>query len=205
VMASIFVVIYLTGGGGKRWLVLLALLLLLGFILMVVFEQYRLTRLEVFFNPFIDPQGKSLQAYQALVGIGSGGIDGVGLGHSVQKYQWLPQAHTDFIFAIVGEETGLIGSTLLLGGFVILAVRGYRAAMRAPDRMGIMLAAGITTWITLQALINIGVVTNTLPVTGVPLPFISYGGSALAVTMAAAGVLLNVSRQGVDQSYLKRG
>jgi cell division protein FtsW len=199
VLTSIFVAVYFTGGGPKSHVTLLSLLLVAAFVGLIVIESYRLDRLQAFVNPFKDPQGKTLQPYQALVGLGSGGLTGVGLGHSVQKYDWLPQAHTDFIFAIVGEETGLIGATLLMAGFVIFAVRGYRAAMRAPDRLGVMIATGITTWITFQALVNMGVVTNTLPTTGVPLPFISYGGSALAVSMAAVGVLLNVSSQGVNQ------
>jgi cell division protein FtsW len=202
VVTGLSLAIYFSGGGPKRYLLLLGVLLIAVFAAMVFFERYRFDRIAVYLNPFLDPQGRGFQSAQALIGLGSGGLTGVGLGHSVPKYQWLPQADTDFIFAIVGEETGLIGSTLLLGGFVMLAIRGYRAAMRAPDRMGVMLAAGITTWITFQALINIGVVSNTIPITGVPLPFISAGGSALAVSMAAVGVLLNVSGQGVRQSYI---
>ena len=202
VVTAICLSIYFTGGGAKRYLLLLALALGLAFAAMVVFEPYRLARLAAYTNPFLDPLNTSLQPYQALIGLGSGGITGVGLGHSVQKFNWLPQADTDFIFAIVGEETGLIGTTLLLSGFVLFAVRGYRAAMRAPDRMGVMLASGITTWITFQALVNMGVVANLLPITGVPLPFISAGGSALALAMAAVGVLLNISSQGKKQSYI---
>jgi cell division protein FtsW len=141
---------------------------------------------------------------QALIGLGSGGPFGVGIGHSVQKYLWLPEAHTDFIFAIIGEETGLVGTTLVLAGFVALTVRGYRAAMRAPDRFGVVLATGITTWIGFQALVNMGTVTSTLPATGVPLPFISYGGTALAVSLAAMGVLLNIAAQGQDRSVSRR-
>ena len=202
VMTSIFCAVYFTGGAPKRYVALLAVILVLAFVGLISIERYRIDRVAVFLDPFQDPQGKTYQAYQALLGLGSGGLAGVGLMHSVLKYQWLPQADTDFIFAIVGEETGLIGATLLLFGFVLFAVRGYRAAMRAPDRFGLTLAAAITTWISLQALVNMAVVTNTLPITGVPLPFISRGGTALAVTMAAAGVLLNISSQGVRQSYL---
>jgi cell division protein FtsW len=200
VVTSIFGAAYLTGGAPKRYLVVLVVLLIVSFVGFVLLESYRVDRLTTYLNPFADPQNKTLQAYQALLGLGSGGITGVGLGHSVQKYDWLPQADTDFIFAIVGEETGLIGATLLLGGFVFFAVRGYRTAMRAPDRMGVILASAITTWITFQALVNMGVVTDTLPITGVPLPFISYGGSALVMCMAAVGVLLNISSQGVQRA-----
>ncbi len=161
--------------------------------LLTLVESYRAQRVTTFLNPFKDPLGAGYQPTQALIGLGSGGLWGIGLGHSVQKYFWLPEAHTDFIFAIIGEETGLIGTTLVLAGFVLLMVRGYRAAMRAPDRFGVMLATGITTWIGFQALVNMGTVTDTLPATGVPLPFISAGGTALAITLAAVGVLLNVA------------
>jgi len=173
------------------------LLLLIGLVVAFAFlataEAYRAQRLDAFLNPFKDPLGTTYQPVQALIGLGSGGIFGVGLGHSVQKYLWLPEAHTDFIFAIIGEETGLIGTTLVLGGFVLLTVRGYRTAMRAPDRFGVMLATGITTWIGFQALVNMSVVTSTLPATGVPLPFISYGGTTLAISLAAMGILLSVA------------
>jgi cell division protein FtsW len=199
VVTSIFAAAYLTGGAPKRFLAVLAVVLIVAFVGFVLLESYRVSRLSTYLNPFADPQNKTLQAYQALLGLGSGGITGVGLGHSVQKFNWLPQADTDFIFAIVGEETGLIGATLLLAGFVLFAARGYRTAMRAPDRMGVILASAITTWITFQALVNMGVVTDTLPITGVPLPFISYGGSALVMCMASVGVLLNISSQGVHR------
>jgi cell division protein FtsW len=195
VMSAILVSIYFAGGGRKRHVALLLGALAVAFVLLIVLESYRAQRLETFLDPFKDPLGASYQPVQALIGLGSGGFFGVGLGHSVQKYLWLPEAHTDFIFAIIGEETGLIGTTAVLAGFVLLAARGYRVAMRAPDRFGVMLATGITSWIAFQALVNMGTVTSTLPATGVPLPFISYGGTALAITLAAMGVLLNVAAQ----------
>src|SRR5207245_6262493 len=133
----------------------------------------------------------------SVLALGSGGIFGVGLGNSVQKYQWLPEAHTDFIFAIIGEEVGLIGTLFVLGLFCLLAWRGYRAALRAPDRFGLLLATGITSWITFQAFINIAAVTVVLPTTGIPLPFVSFGGSSLTISMAAMGLLLNISAQGL--------
>jgi cell division protein FtsW len=204
VTSVIFLTVYFAGGGRKRYLPLLLLGLLAGFAVMIYLEPYRTRRVTTFLNPFADPQGAGFQAYHAILALGSGGLTGVGLGHSVQKFSWLPAAHTDFIFAIVGEETGLLGTTALLAGFAMLGLRGYRAAMRAPDRMGVVLAAAITTWICSQALINMATVTATLPVTGVPLPFISYGGTALAITMAASGVLLNIASQGERQSYLSR-
>jgi cell division protein FtsW len=204
VTCSIFLAVYFAGGGPKRYLPLLALALVAAAAAVVVTESYRTQRLETFLDPFKDPLGAGFQSHQALIGLGSGGLTGVGLGHSVQKYFWLPAAHTDFIFAIIGEETGLVGTTAVLAGFVALAVRGYRAAMRAPDRFGMTVAAAITTWISFQALINMGTVTDTLPITGVPLPFISYGGSALALTMAAMGILLNVASQGESRPYSRR-
>src|SRR5205814_1277105 len=111
-------------------------------------------------------------------------------------YGWLPEAHSDFIFAIVGEETGLIGTTLVMLGFLVFGIRGYRASLRAPDRFGMALAASITTWVTFEAFLNMATVTNTLPITGVPLPFFSYGGTALATTLAAVGLLLSIARRG---------
>lgn len=200
----IFTAVFFAGGGRKSHLALLLAGLALAFALLVLLESYRSQRLSIFLHPLADPLGAGFQSTQGLVALGSGGLTGVGLGHSVQKYLWLPAAHTDFIFAIVGEETGLFGTTAVLVGFVVLAVRGYRAALRAPDRLGVALAAGITTWVAFQALINMGTVTDTLPITGVPLPFISYGGSSLAITLAAMGVLLNVAGQGERQQFLPR-
>jgi cell division protein FtsW len=204
VMGAILVSIYFAGGGRKRHVALLVVALLAGFGLLVLLESYRQQRLAVFLDPFKDPLGASYQPVQALIGLGSGGVFGVGIGHSIQKYLWLPEIHTDFIFAIIGEETGLVGATLVLVGFVALTTRGYRAAMRAPDRFGVMLATGITTWIGFQALINMATVTSTLPATGVPLPFISYGGTSLAITLAAMGVLLNVASQAQPEPVSRR-
>jgi len=204
VLGAMLVAIYFAGGGRKSHVALLLAGLAAGFALFVLLESYRQQRLTTFLDPFRDPLGASYQPVQALIGLGSGGPVGVGLGHSVLKYGWLPEAHTDFIFAVIGEEIGLVGTTLFLAAFVALTVRGYRAAMRAPDRFGVMLATGITTWIGFQALVNMATVTSTLPATGVPLPFVSYGGSALAITLAAMGVLLNVAAQPQDQPSARR-
>ncbi|HSR25858.1 MAG TPA: putative lipid II flippase FtsW [Candidatus Eisenbacteria bacterium] len=204
VMSAILLSIYFAGGGRKRHVALLLGTMVVAFVLLIVLESYRQQRLETFLDPFKDPLGASYQPMQALIGLGSGGLFGVGLGHSVQKYLWLPEAHTDFIFAIIGEETGLVGTTAVLAGFVLLTVRGYRVALRAPDRFGVMLATGITTWVGFQALVNMGTVTSTLPATGVPLPFISSGGSALAITLTAMGVLLNISAQAQEAAPTSR-
>ena len=205
VMVAIFLGAYWAGGGRLRHVILLVAFLALAFVAVTLFEPYRFARLVSFRNPFSDPLGAGFQSTQALYGLGSGGFFGVGIGHSVEKYGWLPEAHTDFIFAIIGEETGLLGTTLVMLGFLCFAIRGYRAGLRAPDRFGVVLAVGITTWICFEALLNMATVTNTLPIAGVPLPFFSYGGTALATTLAAVGVLLSIARRGTNaESGLKR-
>jgi len=196
VTVAIFISAYWAGGGRLRHIILIAGALGLGFVAVTVLEPYRMSRLVAFKNPWADPLGAGFQATQSLYGLASGGWFGVGIGHSIEKYGWLPEAHTDFIFAIVGEETGLIGTSLVMLGFLVFGIRGYRASLRAPDRFGMALAASITTWITFEALLNMATVTNTLPITGVPLPFFSYGGTALATTLAAVGILLSIARHG---------
>ena len=165
---------------------------------LAVIEPYRRARLMSFVDPFsaVHAQAGGYQVAQSLIALGSGGWTGVGLGAGRAKWLFLPNAHTDFIFAVIGEELGLIGCALVVFLFGALTVFGVRTALRAPDRFGTLLAAGITGWVVGQALVNIGAVTGLLPVTGVPLPFVSFGGSALLFTMAATGVLLNVARQG---------
>lgn len=158
-------------------------------------EPYRRARMLSFVDPWKDAANTGYQAAQGLVALGEGRWFGLGLGASRAKWGFLPNAHTDFIFAIIGEELGLIGALLVVGLFAAFAVLGVRAALRAPDRFGMLLAAGITAWIVGQAFINIGAVIGLLPITGVPLPFVSFGGSALVITMGAVGILLNVARQ----------
>ena len=162
--------------------------------LAIVCERYRLQRLLAFLNPWKDPGGSGFQTIQSLYALGSGGLFGVGLGRSRQKFFYLPEQHTDFIFAILGEELGFLGTGLVLLLFLLLAWRGFRIALNAPDNFGALLAAGITTMIVLQAAVNIGVVSGVLPVTGIPLPFISYGGSSLLFILTGVGLLLNISR-----------
>jgi cell division protein FtsW len=201
IIVAIFLSAYWAGGGRFRHMVLLVAGLGLAFLAITLLEPYRFARLTNFTNPFADPLGAGFQSTQALYSLGSGGLFGVGIGHSVEKYGWLPEAHTDFIFAIVGEETGLLGTTLVMAGFLFFAVRGYLASLRAPDRFGVCLAAGITTWIAFEALMNMATVTNTLPIAGVPLPFFSYGGTAVATTLAAVGLLLSVARNGSGSGF----
>jgi cell division protein FtsW len=203
IIAAILLSQFLVGGGRKRHVLLLGLIVLCSVYLFIRMEPYRLHRIVAFFDPWADPLNTGFQAIQSVLALGSGGIVGVGLGQSIQKYQWLPFAHTDFIFAIVGEETGLIGTSAVLGLFGLFAYRGYRVALKAPDAFGSLLACGVTTWIAFQALINIAAVTVTLPTTGVPLPFISYGGSSLAITLLAVGILINVSTQSEKVGWIR--
>ena len=158
-------------------------------------DPYRRDRILSFLDPSAHRSGSGYQVWQSLVGLGSGHLFGLGLGGGRQKWGILPNAHTDFIFSVVGEELGLVGAVLLLGLFFTLAWFGFRAATRAPDRFGSLLAVGVTTWITSQAIINVGAVIGILPVTGIPLPFVSFGGSSLVVTLAASGILLNIAAQ----------
>ena len=157
-------------------------------------SSYRYYRVTDFLHPFKDIMGINLQLYQALLALGSGGWFGLGLGASRQKTGYLPFPYTDSIFPVIGEELGFIACALIVILFLFLAFRGFRLARRTPDLYGALLATGITTWLILQAMINIGANTGTIPYTGVPLPFISFGGSSLVVSLAAVGVLLNISR-----------
>jgi len=158
-------------------------------------KEYRVKRLFAFVNPWADPTDTGWNVIQSLLAIGSGGLFGLGLGKSRQKFSYLPEHHTDFIFAILCEELGFLGGAAVIILFFVLAWRGLRIAMRAPDLYGTLLAIGITSMIAFQALLNIGVVTGSLPVTGIPLPFISHGGSSLLVSLTGIGILLNISRQ----------
>ena len=203
ILAGILLAQFLVAGGRKRHVLLLALIMALCVYLFIRMEPYRLHRILAFVDPWSDPLNTGFQAIQSVVALGSGGFTGLGLGHSIQKYQWLPFAHTDFIFAIVGEETGLLGTSAVLALFGLFAYRGYRVALKAPDAFGSLLACGVTTWIALQALINIAAVTVTLPTTGIPLPFISYGGSSLAIALLAVGILINVSTQSEKVGWIR--
>jgi cell division protein FtsW len=156
-------------------------------------EPYRRARVFSFLDPWRDAEGSGFQTVQAIIGIGSGGIPGRGLGEGVQKVFYLPEAHTDMIFAIVGEELGLVGSTLVVGAFATFAWAGFRLALRCRDPFGKRLAAGITTLVCGQAAVNLAAVLGIAPLTGIPLPFVSYGGSSLVVLLAAVGILLNIA------------
>jgi cell division protein FtsW len=155
---------------------------------------YRVARVIAFLNPDLDKQGIGYQVAQSLLAVGSGGWWGLGFGRSRQKYQYLPEPASDSIFAIIAEELGFVRSVLLLAVFGIIAYRGYLIAQQAPDVFSRLVAVGITSWIIIQAFVNIGSIVGVLPLTGIPLPFISYGGSALVTNLLAAGILLNISR-----------
>ncbi len=160
----------------------------------VYLAPYRLRRISAFLDPWQDPRGSGFQIIQSWLALGSGGWFGRGIGESKQKLFYLPEAHTDFIFAVIGEELGLVGGLALLALFVVLVWRGLRVGLRAPDSFGVYLALGITVLLATQTIVNLGAVTGLLPTKGLPLPFISFGGSALLVTMLGTGVLLNISQ-----------
>ena len=160
----------------------------------ILLEPYRLSRYLAFKDPWADPLGDGFQTVQGLYAIGSGGLFGVGLGQSKQKFFYLPEVHTDFIFAIIGEELGFIGVSVVLLLFAIFLWRGLKIAMNCNDPFASLLATGVTACIGVQAVVNIGMVAGALPVTGVPLPFISFGGTSLLATMIGVGILLNISK-----------
>ncbi|MBI3991097.1 MAG: putative lipid II flippase FtsW [Candidatus Omnitrophica bacterium] len=172
-------------------------------IALVILEPYRLERILVFLNPWHDPRGSGYQIIQSFIALGSGGWRGIGLGHSSQKLFYLPESHTDFIFSILGEELGLLGAMGVVFLFVMLVWHGTRISARSQDMFGQLLALGMVSLIATQALINIGVVTGSLPTKGLPLPLVSYGGSALIFNMIEVGLLLNVSRYRNPDLYLE--
>jgi cell division protein FtsW len=194
-LAFTVVIVLFAGGAHLGQLSALGCMTIPGVYYLIKFEPYRIKRWMAFLDPWADPTGTGWNVIQSLTAIGSGGFFGLGLGNSRQKFSYLPEHHTDFIFAILCEELGFIGGVLVLLLFFVIAWRGLRIALNAPDLFGSLLAIGLTATIGFQALLNIGVVTGSLPVTGITLPFISYGGSSLLISLASVGVLLNISRQ----------
>jgi cell division protein FtsW len=188
-------VLLFVAGLDIRWFAFPAVLAVPAFYFLVYRVKYRYDRILSFLNPESDPLGKGFQIIQSWLAVGGGGITGLGYMEGKQKLFYLPEAHTDFIFAVVGEELGLIGTWIVLGLFILFFWRGIRIVMRAPDRFGFFLALGVTTMICVQAFINMSVVLSLLPNKGIPLPFLSYGGSSFVVMLAAVGILLNVSQQ----------
>ncbi len=194
VLGAIMMGLLFAGGARIVHLILIGLAATPVVVLAVMVATYRFQRILAFLDPWRDPRGTGFHIIQSLLAFGSGGLFGVGLGASRQKFFYLPEQHTDFIFAILGEELGLLGTLGLLALFGLFAYRGFRIARAAPDRYGTLLASGITMLIAGQALMNIGVATGLLPVTGVPLPFVSFGGTSFVMTMILVGILLNISQ-----------
>jgi cell division protein FtsW len=205
VLALATAALLLAAGVRIRHLALLGAAIGVIVLLAIALEPYRMQRVTGFLNPSGDPGGAGFQAIQAKIALGSGGIFGVGLGQSLQKAFYLPEAHTDMIAAVAGEELGLVGLSMLVGLFGLFGYAGLRTAQRARDRYGKLLAAGLTSLILVQAIVNLFAVLGLAPLTGVPLPFVSYGNSSLLVMLAATGLLLNVARGGQAAAPARRG
>jgi cell division protein FtsW len=193
-VVGLAVIMLFLAGARLRHLALLGAPAVIGMAIAVYAAPYRLRRILTFLNPEADPLGAGFQIIQSYLAIGSGGLLGRGLGESRQKLFYLPESHTDFIFSVIGEELGLVGGVVIIALFALLIWRGLRIGLRAPEPFGAHLALGITVMLATQTIVNIGVVTGLLPTKGLPLPFISFGGSALFMAMVATGVLLNVSQ-----------
>ena len=193
-LTLIFTVVIYTAGASMLHLAMAAAPALVVAAGLLIFVPWRLKRLITFLDPWADQQGSGFQVVQSLIAIGSGGTNGLGFAQGKQKMLFLPFAHSDFIFAVVGEELGLVGALAVVAVFALFLWRGVRTALLAPDRFGMLLSLGIVTCIVAQALFNISVVLSLVPTKGIPLPFISYGGSSLVPTLAAVGILLNVSQ-----------
>jgi len=195
-LSSVVMIMLFVAGVRGRYLLGLILASLPAMYLLVFSVPYRRARIMAFLNPWLDPQGTGFQVIQSQVAIGSGGLFGVGLGHSKQKLFYLPAAHTDFIFSIIGEELGLLGTLGVIILFMIFIRQGLRIIKNAPDKFGYFLALGLVVLISLRAIINIGVSCGLFPTKGLPLPFISYGGSSLIMDMVSVGILVNIARTG---------
>ena len=190
---TVFVLMFVVGVR-VRLLVSTGVFSCLAGLALIMGRGYSQSRLLAFLHPWADPRNSGYQIVQSLIALGSGHLFGVGLGASRQKWMYVPNAHTDFIFSIMGEELGLIGELLVLALFAAVIFFGIRIAVKAPDTFGRLLAAGITSWLGLQAMVNLGAVTGMLPITGVPLPFLSFGGSSLVTSLGAVGVLVSIGR-----------
>jgi cell division protein FtsW len=197
-IALVATTMLVAAGLSWKWLASGALAALPALYLLIAFVPYRMARLLAFVHPDSDPQGAGFQLTQSLIAVGSGGFTGVGLMESKQKLFYLPEAQTDFIYAVICEELGYLGAMVVIALFVVYGWRGLRAAFNAPDAFGRLLALGITAMVLCQALINFAVVLGMVPTKGIPLPFVSYGGSSLFVMLLATGILLNISQQAAE-------
>lgn len=187
-------VMFIMAGAPMKYFWSLIPVSLLGFFVFALSSTYRKQRILAFLDPFADPQGYSYHISQVLIALGSGGLMGLGLGQSRQKFEYIPEVTTDSIFAIVGEEFGFLGSMVIIFLLSLLVYKGIKIAEKAPDNFGKLLAIGLSAWLGIQAIINLAAMVSLIPLTGVPLPFISYGGSALLVNLVAMGILLNISK-----------
>ncbi|MCZ0704538.1 cell division protein FtsW [Natronobacillus azotifigens] len=193
IVLTCFILLFVAGAKISHF-IFLGLLGVAGFIGLIASAPYRINRITAFLNPWEDPLGNGFQIIQSLYAIGPGGLFGLGMGNSLQKFFYLPEPHNDFIFAIVAEELGFIGAGFLVILFFLLLWRGMRIGLSAADKFGSLLAIGITSMISLQVIINISVVIGLIPVTGITLPFLSYGGSSLTLTLASVGIVINISK-----------
>jgi len=196
IVMAIALLMYFFSGAPFFHFAFLVPIVAIGIFILSIVSPYRFARLTSFINPEKDPLGSSYQIRQATLALGTGGIMGVGIGKSRQKYEYLPEANTDSIFAIIGEETGLIGSVFVSALYIFILYRGYTIAKKAKDAFGRYIALGVSSWIGLQSLMNIAAISALIPLTGIPLPLISYGGSNLVVMLAGLGILYNISKQG---------
>lgn len=194
VFVLICLTMFIVAGGPLKYLWGLVPFSLMGFLIFALSSEYRKHRILAFLDPFSDPQGYSYHITQVLIALGTGGIFGLGVGQSRQKYEYIPEVTTDSIFAIVGEEFGFIGCLVLISLFSFLIYRGFKIAENAEDGFSKLLAFGIISWLGIQTVINLSAMVSLIPLTGVPLPFISYGGSALLINLIGIGILLNISR-----------
>ena len=196
VIAAAGLAVIMASDAPLKYVALLAVAAVAVTVVLTFSDEYRVDRIVGFLDPFENASGEGYQLVQGYYALSNGGIFGVGLGASRARWFYLPNAHTDFIFAIIGEETGLIGALTVIGLFVALGVTGWLVAARAPDRFGRMIAAGLVVWLSFQALVNIGGVLGVVPITGIALPFVSFGSTALIVSMGALGVLVNIAQSG---------
>ena len=194
VFVGVATLIYFAAGG-PLWHFLISIPpVFIALVALITTSSYRSKRVLAFLDPFSDTQGYTYHISQVLIALGSGGLFGLGLGQSRQKFEYIPEVTTDSIFGIIGEELGFLGAAILIGLYILLLVRGFKIAQNCNDRFGKILALGLVSWLGLQVIINLSSMSALLPLTGVPLPFISYGGSALLVNLTAVGILLNISK-----------
>ncbi len=200
ILALIGLTVYFVAGANLLHILFVVGLSVGVFLTMINLASYRLSRIRAWEDPFANYLGAGYQPVHSLLALGSGGLFGVGLGQARQKFLWLPQAHTDTIFSIIGEEFGFIGTIFIVGCFLVIAYRGMLIAGRSSNPFAALMAVGITAWIVFQAFVNVAVVTTIIPFTGLTLPFISYGGTSLVMSMVAAGILLNISKHTSDRA-----